>query len=87
MRSQAHDNDPRRGDCPPGIEDGNLLALALEITIGDEFADRATHRLIHCACRPFGPFDPLKQIDDDQLIFDGLNATCHHPDFHVQLSL
>ena len=86
LRAQAHDHNPRSGDCAPRIKDGNLLPLALEITVGDEFADRATHSLIHCACCPFGPLDPFKQIDDDQLIFDGLNVACHHPNFHLRFS-
>ena len=86
LRTQANDNDARCRDRPTGIEHGNLALLALEITIRNQLADRAAHRLINGTCRPFRLFDSFKQVDDDQIVFRGLNATYHHADIHVSFS-
>ena len=82
LGSQSNDDHARGRDRAARVKDGDLAALAAEIAVGHDFTDGAAQCLVHSAGGAPRPFGAFEQVDDDQFIFGGLDATGHHPNLH-----
>lgn len=86
LGSQAHDQHPRGRERPTWVKEGDLAPLAPKVSVGDDFADGTAQGLVNGAGGANGALDAFEQIDDDQFIFGGLDATSYYLDFHGGLS-